>query len=84
MTAVAPLASWVRRFSMDGVMKPGQKPYNKQREKDSMLDGMSKVGCQHNENKNLEGSLSRVAKHLDRQDDLDDYKLKPGMNALHT
>jgi hypothetical protein len=76
MTAVAPLAPWARRFSMDGVVKPGQKPYNKQREKNSKLDGMAKVGCQHNEDKNLEGSFSKVSSFLDRADDLGDWKLR--------
>jgi len=60
----------------DGVVKPGQKPWSKQREKEKMLDGGAKVGCQHNEHTNLEGSLSKASSFLDRADDLGDWHLR--------
>ena len=60
----------------DGVVENTGKPWNKQRMKEKGRDGKETVGCQHNEDKNLAGSLSKANDFLERADSLQDHILR--------
>jgi hypothetical protein len=65
----------------DGVMPNTGKPFNKQRERESRLDGKAKVGADHSEFPGTDANLGKAAEYLDRCDSLDMHMLRKGKNV---